>query len=44
LYTRQQEGAWLLTTAGKPEETLELRSIGSQIRMADLYEDVDLQP
>ena len=42
LYTRQPDGNWLLKRASRPEDTLDLQSIGSQIKMADLYEDIFL--
>jgi Uma2 family endonuclease len=44
LFTRQAGGGWVLTGVSKPEETLELQSIGSTITMADLYQDVTLSP
>jgi Uma2 family endonuclease len=44
LFTRQPDGGWLLTGISKLEDTLDLRSIGCQLRMADLYEDVELPP
>ncbi len=42
LYARQTDGRWLLNTAGLAQETLELRSIECTIRLADLYEKVEL--
>ena len=42
LYTRQQEGRWVLSEASRLEDALELRSIGCHLALADLYEKVDL--
>ena len=42
LYTRQPVGRWLLTTAGRMEDSLDLQSVGAQLSLADLYEKVDL--
>jgi len=42
LYTRQPDGRWLLSEAGRLEDTLELASIGCRLSLADLYEKVDL--
>ena len=42
LYTRQANGLWLLTGAGWPEDTLELRSIECQLSIAELYRKVPL--
>ena len=42
LYTRQQDGRWVLSEASRLEDTLELPSIGCQLALADLYEKVDL--
>jgi Uma2 family endonuclease len=42
LYTRQPDGRWLLTSAGRLEDSLELQSIGCRLALADLYEKVDL--
>jgi Uma2 family endonuclease len=44
LLTRQPDGGWLLTGASKPEDTLDLQSIGGKVTLADLYEDVALPP
>ena len=43
LYTRQQDGRWVLSEASRLEDTLELPSIGCQLALADLYEKVDLE-
>lgn len=42
LFTRQPDGRWLLTSAGRLEDSLELQSIGCRLALADLYEKVDL--
>ena len=42
LYTRQQDGRWVLSEASRLEDTLELPSIGCHLALADLYEKVDL--
>ena len=42
LYTRQQDGGWVLSEASGLEETLELRCLGCRLALADLYEKVDL--
>jgi len=42
LYTRQPDGRWLLSEAGRLEDTLDLSSIGCRLSLADLYEKVDL--
>ena len=42
LYTRQPDGRWLLTTADRMEDSLDLQSVGVRLALADLYEKVDL--
>jgi len=42
LFTRRTGGGWLLQSADKPEESIELTSIGCRLLLADLYEKVDL--
>ena len=42
LYTRQPDGRWLLTSAGRLEDSLDLQSAGCRLALADLYEKVDL--
>ncbi len=44
LYTRQTGGHWLLTVAGRMEDSLDLQSVGAHLALADLYEKVDLTP
>jgi Uma2 family endonuclease len=41
LYTRQPDGHWLLTFAGRLEDSLDLQSVGAHLALADLYEKVD---
>jgi Uma2 family endonuclease len=43
LYTRRQEGGWLLTSADGPAGTLALASVNCQIALADVYEKVVLE-
>ena len=42
LYTRRPDGRWLLTSASRLEDSLDLESIGCRLALADLYEKVDL--
>jgi hypothetical protein len=42
LYTRQPDDRWLLTTATRIEDSLDLQSVGARLSLADLYEKVDL--
>jgi Uma2 family endonuclease len=37
LYTRQPSGQWLLTAADRPEDTLELESIGCRLTLSAAY-------
>jgi hypothetical protein len=41
LYGRQPDGRWLLTAAGRLEDSLELQSVGVHLPLADLYEKID---
>jgi Uma2 family endonuclease len=41
LYTRQADGRWLLTSANRLEDTLELESVNCRLSLAELYEKVD---
>ena len=41
LYTRQPDGSWLLTTADRMEDSLDLQSVGVHLALADLYEKVE---
>jgi hypothetical protein len=38
LYTRQPDGIWMLKEAGRPEDSVEFRSIGCTLSLAELYE------
>ena len=42
LYTRQPDGRWLRSSASRPDDSIELASIGCRITVADLYEKVNL--
>jgi Uma2 family endonuclease len=42
LYSRQPDGRWLLTSAHRLEDVLNLESIDVRIALSDLYEKVDL--
>src|SRR5437660_1089185 len=42
LFTRQADGRWLLTTADRLEDSLDLGSVGCRLKLADLYEKVEL--
>jgi Uma2 family endonuclease len=42
VYTRQADGRWVLSEASRLEDTIEVRSIGCRLALADLYEKVDL--
>ena len=41
LYTRQPDDRWLLTSATRLEDSLDLQSVGCSIALASLYEKVD---
>ena len=41
LRTRQPDGRWILTSADRLEDTLDLQSIGCRLSLADLYEKVE---
>jgi len=43
LYTRQADGRWLLTSANRLEDTLDLESVNCRLSLAELYEKVDLE-
>ena len=40
LFTRQADGRWLLTSATRLEDSVELQSIGCSLTLGDLYEKV----
>jgi Uma2 family endonuclease len=41
LYAPHGDGRWLLTSAAKPEDTIELASCDCRLNMADLYEKIE---
>jgi Uma2 family endonuclease len=41
-YVRQPDGNWLLSERDKLEDTLELRSVGATLKLADIYHRVTL--
>src|ERR1019366_8456267 len=41
LFTRQEEGGWLLTGATLPEDVIDLPAVGVRFTLADLYEKVE---
>jgi Uma2 family endonuclease len=42
LFRRQPDGDWLLKSADRIEDTLDLQSVGCRLSLADLYEQVEL--
>jgi Uma2 family endonuclease len=44
LFTRQQDGRWLLTAASRLEDVIELQSIECRLVLADVYEKVEFTP
>jgi hypothetical protein len=42
LYVRQPNGLWLLASAGRLEDVLVIESVGCSLKLADLYEKVEL--
>jgi Uma2 family endonuclease len=42
LFTREPDGRWPPTEAGRLEDTLELQSVACVLKLADLYEKVEL--
>jgi Uma2 family endonuclease len=42
LYTRQSGHRWLLTSASRREDSLDLQSIGCSLDLASVYEKIDL--
>jgi Uma2 family endonuclease len=41
LFTRQPDGNWILSSASRPEDSIELHSIDCRLNLADLYEKVE---
>ena len=44
LFTRQPDGHWVFSDAHEPEDIVQLESIGCQLKLADLYENVEFVP
>jgi Uma2 family endonuclease len=42
LFTRQADGSWVLTSASRMEDSLDLPSVGCRLTLADVYEKVEL--
>ena len=42
LFTRQPEARWLLTSASRLEDSLDLQSAACRLLLSDLYEKVEL--
>jgi len=42
LYTRQPDNLWALTKASRLEDAIEIESIGCRLKLADIYEKVEL--
>src|SRR5690348_8752482 len=42
VYTRDHDGSWILTSAWKPEDVVQLASVECTTRIADLYDKTDL--
>jgi Uma2 family endonuclease len=40
LFTRQPDGHWVLSPFGEPGDTVELKSVGCRLVLADIYEKV----
>ncbi|MGA3015623.1 MAG: Uma2 family endonuclease [Bryobacteraceae bacterium] len=43
-YTRQPDGSWNFTAKASPEDSLDLKSVGCHLLLADLYEKIDFSP
>jgi len=41
-YRRQPEGQWLLTASNDLQGTIRLDSVGCELRLAEIYEDVQV--
>jgi Uma2 family endonuclease len=44
LYVQHGNGKWMLTSATKPEDMIELTSCDCRLKMADLYEKIEFSP
>ena len=42
-FSRQPNGQWLLTAAGRLEDSIIVESIGCTLRVADVYEKVNFE-
>jgi Uma2 family endonuclease len=42
-FSRQPNGQWLLTAAGRLEDSITVESIGCTLRVADVYEKVNFE-
>jgi Uma2 family endonuclease len=42
LYSRQSDGRWLLSSADQPADSLAIESVGAQLGLSSVYENVDL--
>jgi Uma2 family endonuclease len=42
LFTRQADGRWLLTSATRLQDSLELESVGCSLTLSSLYEKVNV--
>jgi len=43
-FSRQPDGRWLLAKAVRQEESITLESVGCQLTLADIYENVEFPP
>jgi Uma2 family endonuclease len=43
-HTRQPDGSWLLHETNSLEDTIQLKSVPSSLRMADIYSKIEFQP
>ena len=43
-YTRQPDGRWLLSEADQLDAVVRLSSLGCDLKLADVYEDVSFEP
>ena len=43
LFTRQPDGRWILSSAERPGDAIELVSIGCRLILADIYEKVEFE-
>jgi Uma2 family endonuclease len=43
-FTRQPDGRWILAEVGGMEDSLKLSSVGAEIQLSDIYENVEFAP